>query len=156
MNAGQFKKGMTPWNKGTKGLMPKPANGFKKGQKCWKTRPIGSERKTRDGIEVKTENGWIPRARLVLGGLPPGHIAFHIDGDPCNDAPDNLIAVPRAVAVTLNRWGYKHQPPALRRAIIARALLRQKINAKRPAHPKHLPQPEPLPKTPAKAHAHAA
>ena len=70
MNAGQFKKGMTPWNKGTKGLMPKPANGFKKGQKCWKTRPIGSERKTRDGIEVKTENGWIPRAHRLKQTAP--------------------------------------------------------------------------------------
>ena len=87
MNAGQFKKGQIPWNKGSKGIMPKPINGFQKGNKCWKERPVGSERKTRDGIEVKTENGWIPRGRLVLGTFPIGYVVLHIDGDRYNDAP---------------------------------------------------------------------
>ncbi len=127
MNAVQCKKEQIPWNKGSKGLLRTHVKGFQKGNKRWKGGLVGSERKTRDGIDVKRGNGWVPRGRLVLGSVPVGHIVLHIDGDRCNDSPDNLIAVPRAVAVTLNRWGYKHQPPSLRRAFIARAMLNHRI-----------------------------
>lgn len=109
-----FKKGHTPWNKGLKGYCPSPHTLFKKGHGCWwKAKPIGTERKIDDGIQVKVtmESGprnkvWRYRSTLVWekenGPIPKGNIVLHINGDKYDDRIENLILMTRAELALLN------------------------------------------------------
>ena len=91
----QFKKGATPWNKGTKGLVGVQegcrATQFQKGRPPQEARnylPIGSLRMTKDGwLERKVTDDhpvparrWVAEHRLVWerenGLIPPGHIVI--------------------------------------------------------------------------------
>lgn len=98
MQATQFKKGLTPWNKGKKGLTGVQENcrrtQFKKGrppQEARNYQPIGSLRVTRDGLlERKVTDDhpvparrWVAVHRLVWeaanGPVPEGHIVVFKD-----------------------------------------------------------------------------
>jgi len=91
----QFKKGVAPWNKGTKGLVgvQEGCRGtqFQKGrspQEAHNYLPIGSLRMTKDGwLERKVNDDhptparrWVAEHRLVWeranGSIPPGHIVI--------------------------------------------------------------------------------
>ena len=98
MQATQFKKGLTPWNKGIKGSTGTQeacrATQFKKGRPPQESRnylPIGSLRLTKDGwLERKVTDDhpvparrWVAEHRLVWeranGPIPPGHIVIFKD-----------------------------------------------------------------------------
>ena len=103
--------GLAPWNKGKKGWQ---AGGrahltkFKKGQRGPRQRPVGSERRERDGVMVKVAepNVWMPKARVVwerhFGPIPDGALVRMRDGNPENCAPKNLRLTTRGEHVLLN------------------------------------------------------
>lgn len=114
---GQFKKGNVPYNKGkhipTVGRMGETQ--FKKGNLPHNTKPVGTERITRDGyIEVKikmrpNKNGdnWKPKHRIVweeaYGPIPKGHKLLFLDGNRQNCCIDNLRIVTDEEELAFNR-----------------------------------------------------
>ena len=112
---GQFPKGLTPWNKGMKGLSfpGMEATQFKPGNVPHNWVPIGSERITKDGyIQVKIQDGkkqknWRGKHILIWeaanGPLPEGHAIIFGDGNKRNFDLDNLILVSRAQLALLNK-----------------------------------------------------
>src|SRR3990167_2235174 len=115
----RWPKGHKPWNAGRKGWQ---AGGraeltkFKKGHKGARTRRAGSERMTRDGIEVKVAhpNVWVSKARVVWekhrGPIPEGAIVRLMDGNWWNCKPDNLLLITRAEHARLNYRPRKPKP----------------------------------------------
>ena len=95
MDAHQFKKGQTAWNKGTKGIMN---NGeqtrFKKGQQPHNVKPIGYISKSKSFLTIKTENGFKQLHRWIweqhYGEVPAKKFVTFKDGNKRNFAIDNL------------------------------------------------------------------
>jgi hypothetical protein len=134
---GCFKKGVQVWNKGLKGFTaPGCEKGwFKKGTIPPRTRPILSERVTKDGyIEVKTDNlkRWQLKHHLVwrehAGAIPKSHVILFKDGNRQNCAFENLEMLPRALQVVLVKSGYYNEPEELKPVIRAQTELQMKIN----------------------------
>lgn len=96
MVASRFKKGLTPWNKGTKGVVVVQeacrATQFKPGIMPHNTQPVGSYRVNKDGyMQQKVSNAkgpsrarWRSVAELVWcaanGPMPAGHIVVFKPG----------------------------------------------------------------------------
>jgi hypothetical protein len=105
----RFQKGHATWNAG-KPWSPSGsrATWFKRGQRGARQRPIGSERNTRDGIEVKVaEPGtWVAKARVIWerrnGPIPNGSIIRLLDGSKDNFSAGNLLCITRAKNMRLN------------------------------------------------------
>ena len=107
---GEFKKGLVPWNKDTKGVMKVNSGSFAKGQIPINKLPIGSEvtRTTKkDGVRVwvkVVDNGnikdWKLRAVAVWentnGPVLPGYVIHHKDRNKCDDRLSNLEMLTRA------------------------------------------------------------
>lgn len=133
--SGQFKKGNKSWNEGTKGVMKANATTFKKGQSPHNEKPLGTERKTKDGIiEVKVKmtgkscERWQSKHSLLWEQrtgqkVPAGHVVMFADGNRSNYDQSNLRLVSRRVNVTHNSRGYSHQPAEIRPALLAVAQL---------------------------------
>ncbi len=113
-NRTSFKKGYTPWNKGLKGLHFSPATEFKKGHISVSTCRIGTIRlrtNKRDGqlqmIKVSKQK-WTSLANRVwmthYGAVKKSDIVIHLNGNALDDRVENLMAIPREVSITLNRW----------------------------------------------------
>jgi len=109
--AGQFQQGHQPWNAGTQGLTTANSGSFRPGQESKRKCAIGAVRmrlRLREGrarawvkiAEGGNSHDWRLRAAVVWeaahGPMPDGWIVHHIDGDPLNDAIENLEAVSRA------------------------------------------------------------
>lgn len=104
---GRFKKGQEPWNKGLKGIHLSPETQWKKGCESNRKLPLGSvtvrhrrrEKHPRAWVKVAEPNVWVPRARHVYealhGPVPRGSVIHHIDRNPLNDDPENLVAMTR-------------------------------------------------------------
>lgn len=97
------------WNKGMH-YSPKGAEAtrFKKGQRGPRQRPVGSERITRDGVQVKVAEPdvWMPKGRAVweraFGPIPAGAVVRLVDGNQHNCAPENLRLLTRGEHIRLN------------------------------------------------------
>ncbi|MES1045312.1 HNH endonuclease [Heyndrickxia oleronia] len=110
-----FKKGHTPFNKGMKGLTTGGiATQFKKGQKSFNYKPIGSERIDDEGyilIKVSDDGPWHKRWRpkhKVLweekyGPVPKGHCLIFLDSDKQNISLENLQLITRGQLARLNQ-----------------------------------------------------
>ena len=114
----RFRKGHKTWNKGK---LYRPGGRaietqFRKGHRGARTKPIGSERETRDGVEIKVAEPrkWIAKARYVWeqhhGPVPAGMIVRLKDGDRYNFALGNLILVTRAENARMNYRPRKSKP----------------------------------------------
>lgn len=108
----QFKKGMTPWNKGKKGTGGYEPTQFQKGHVPKNYRPIGSERVNVDGyVEVKVADPKTWRMKHVIiweaahGPVPKGHVVIFADGNQQNLALDNLLLISRRELVVMNKRG---------------------------------------------------
>jgi len=116
-NKTSFKKGFVPWNKGVKGLRMSPGTEFKKGHQNTRKMEIGTitQRKCKNRNRrnfIKTDEGWIELAKhiwtTIHGQIIKGDIIHHINGDPTDDRPENLIAMPRSDHPTFHsRWGLR-------------------------------------------------
>jgi HNH endonuclease len=103
----RFVRGMTPWNKGLRGIHLSPGSEYRKGRRSEKWLPVGTVTmrrhkydKPRMWLKVAEPNVWKLRAVVVWerkhGRLPRGHIVHHKDHDTLNDSPRNLEALTRA------------------------------------------------------------
>lgn len=111
---GQFKIGLTPWNKGLKGIHNSPSTEFKPGQESIKKLPVGSVRiwkckgeHLRAFVKVGEPSLWKLRCLVVweehYGSLPKGLVIHHIDKDVLNDDVTNLSALSRAAHLLVHR-----------------------------------------------------
>lgn len=111
MNKGCFKKGSTPWNKDLKGIHLSPNSEFKKGQRVGEavnTWRGGIQIMNKDCIHLNDGVGKrIRRPKKVLQDagikLIKGWVIYHIDKQKHNDEFNNLIQVPRAILIKLNK-----------------------------------------------------
>lgn len=126
ISTGSFKKGHVPWNAGLKGVNGSSSTTFKKGNPGPNTRPVGSERITKDGywiVKVAEPRQWDTKHRLVWesvhGPIPKGSLVLFLSDDKLNVNIENLQMVTRGELAVLNRYeGYGKQTPEVRRALI--------------------------------------
>lgn len=132
-----LKKGVQVWNKGLKGVYAAGCEKgwFKKGLTPPKTRPVFSQRLTKDGyIEIKIDGfrKWQHKQRVVWrehnGAIPRSHIICFKDGNKQNCAIENLEIMSRGLHVVLMKKGYYNEPEELKPAIRAQIELQMKLN----------------------------
>jgi hypothetical protein len=151
MRASQFKPGLVPWNKGTKGAMG-PMEGckatwFKSGRPASEARnyqPVGSTRVSEDGyLQRKVTDDpalapvrrWVAVHRLVWeaanGPIPPGHAVAFKPGRKTTDIDaitvDALELVSRGELMRRNSR-HTQYPPEVNRLIQLRGALTRQIN----------------------------
>lgn len=137
----QFAKGMTPWNKGLKGVNGVSPTRFKKGNTPPQWRAVGSERITKDGVLVRkiSDTGvktadW--RAVHVLvweehnGPVPDGMIVVFKDRNQEHRTIENLECITRAENMRRNSH-YNRYPPEIAKLIQLRGALNRQINARK-------------------------
>ncbi|KJS85134.1 MAG: phage protein [Peptococcaceae bacterium BICA1-8] len=137
----QFRKGMTPWNKGKKGTGGWEPTQFKKGNKPANWVPIGTERVNTDGyVDIKIQDGkfqknWRPKHLLIWeehnGPVPKGHVVIFGDGNRRNFEPDNLLLVSRKQLVRLNQYKLIQNDAELTRTGIIMADIYSKIGERK-------------------------
>ena len=109
-----FKAGMTPWNKGMKGIHLSPATEFKKGMRSRNKLPVGSETiridkngRKRTYVKTRDPNTWKLRCVKVwedcVGPIPTGLFLHHCDHDTTNDALENLCLTTRNAHIGKHR-----------------------------------------------------
>lgn len=109
----QFRKGMTPWNKGKKGVAcGGEETQFEKGHKPWNYKPVGTERINGDGyIDVKIADPRTWKGKHIIiweeanGPVPEGHVVIFADRDKLNVVLDNLLLVSRKELAVMNKRG---------------------------------------------------
>lgn len=84
---------------------------FKKGNIPKNYRPVGSERKTKDGyieIKVKDPNKWRLKHNVIwekhYGKITKGNIVMFLDGDKLNTDISNLKLIKRSELLIMNRY----------------------------------------------------
>lgn len=108
----RFRKGMTPWNKGVKGLdLGGKETRFKAGHVSHQ-RPIGAERVDDGYVYRKVANTGIKKVDWVMvhvqlweqhnGPVPNGHIVVFRDGNKARIEIDNLECITRAELMRRN------------------------------------------------------
>lgn len=110
-NAGRFKKGLTPWNKGTKGLTTANSTSFKKGNEPHNLRPIGSERVNPCSgfilIKVAEPDVFIPKHHYLWKEagreIPAGHLLVFKDTNKMNCTLENLMLIKRSEFARYNQ-----------------------------------------------------
>lgn len=122
-NSGTFQSGLTPWNKGTVGVMQPNSGSFQTGRESETKQPVGSvtirkDKQGRDRAWVKVADNsdpydWKPRAVVVWeklnGPIPDGMIVHHKDRDTMNDIPNNLELMDRAGHLMEHRPEYEER-----------------------------------------------
>ena len=109
-----FQKGGRAWNKGMKGLVHLGgATKFTKGHTPHNHRPVGSERKNKDGyteVKIAEPNVWQLKHVYLWtqknGSPPKGHVVVFADGNRENYDTDNLLLLSRAQLAVMNKRGY--------------------------------------------------
>jgi hypothetical protein len=147
-NAGMFKPGLQPWNKGVKGATGTQeacrATQFKPGIRPHTWVPVGSHRICEGQLQRKVNDDpgpnhvrWKPVARLVWeaahGPVPDGHAVVFRPGRQTTD----LALITLDAVECLNRVQLMHRnsfhtqyPPALRGLVQLRGVLSRQINRK--------------------------
>jgi len=107
---GRFKSGHVPANKGKKGMGGWEPTQFKKGNRPWNYKPVGTERVNGDGyvdIKVADPNKWKGKHILLWeaanGPVPKGHVVIFADSNKRNFDLNNLLLVSRKELAVLNK-----------------------------------------------------
>lgn len=141
--ATQFRKGQTPWNKGShytaggRSAETRFKPGERRGVAVKLYKPIGSERISKDGYLERKINDGMPlqkrwRAVHILdweavnGPLPAGHAIAFKDGNKNNRALDNLECITRAELMRRNT--YHQYPKEIARVVQLRGAITRQIN----------------------------
>jgi hypothetical protein len=104
-NTTQFRKGQTPWNKDTKGLVKANSTSFKKGDPPAHVLPEFSisYKENKDGHKykvIKIGTQWVRLHRYnweqLYGPIPKGYVIIFKDGDSLNCDPENLECITKA------------------------------------------------------------
>lgn len=108
----QFRKGMTPWNKGKKGISGYEPTQFKKDHKPTNYKPVGTERTNTDGyVEIKIADPGKWKSKHIIiweetnGPVPKGHVVIFADGNHQNVTLDNLLLISRRELAVMNKRG---------------------------------------------------
>lgn len=119
--ATEFKKGNVPWNTGLKrkGMRYAYHNSsctkFKRGSQPANWKPVGTVVIRIDTrgmkvpwIKVEEPNKWEYLARYVWKKsrgkeILPGFVIYHLDANHLNNEPENLVHIPRALAIAYQR-----------------------------------------------------
>lgn len=136
-NAGSFKKGHKPWNKGLKHMRLSEATQFHKGNLPPNTKHDGyisvrnhTVRKYRYKYIRLSKSVWVPYHtylyKSVYGEVPRGSIVVFRDGDTMNCEIDNLELISLAENLKRNRKGYKYLPLNSDKYIASRLSFRDK------------------------------
>jgi hypothetical protein len=136
----RFQKGVSPWNKGTKGLIPASSTSFKPGSKPFNYMPVGSMRFSKEGyLQCKVyDTGYPPHDWVAVhlmcweayhGPLPPKHRVCFKDGNKQNIAIENLELLTAADLMRRNTL-HNRYPKEVTLAIQLVGALKRKINAK--------------------------
>ena len=146
----QFKKGLTPWNKGKKGISypGMKATQFKKGCKPANWMPIGSERINADGyVDIKIQDGlkqknWRGKHILIWEeyhgrSVPKGYAVIFGDKNNRNFDPNNLLLISRAQLVRMNQMNLIQNDADLTRIGIVAADISNKIGERKRKEKKH-------------------
>lgn len=136
---GHYEAGLVPHNKGTKGLMKPNKTSFKKGQKAFNHKPVGTERVNVEGyLEIKTAepSTWSLKQRHVWqlkhGPIPKGHNIRFRDGDKLNCDIDNLLLVSDSENILLNHLDFNNAPVEVKDTLHLVAKIKAKtINIKK-------------------------
>ncbi len=139
---GQFDKGSTPWNTGTKGLVKPNSGQFKKGHTGTRIKPLGSERiNLQDNMvlikvaeanpHTRAPNRWkyknVHLWEQVNGPVPDGHVIRFKDGDNRNFDIDNLVCITKRLSLRLNQVGYYDVPAELKEVVMTTATLEVEV-----------------------------
>lgn len=145
---GQFEKGGKPWNAGTRGqgLTGRNRGSFKPGNVPPNRNPMWDERIGKDGIiemkvpercpytgfptRYKAKHVWI--WEQANGPVPSDHVVAFRDSDRTNICLENLMLVPRAELLEMNRMRYREAHPAVKPSIRALVKLKSKIKERQP------------------------
>lgn len=107
---GRFKEGNIPFNKGTKGICKANSGSFKKGQKAYNHREVGSERINIYGyteIKVAEPNKWKLKHKFIwekeYGEIPKGYVILFADRNKRNCNIENLILISNKQLLIMNR-----------------------------------------------------
>ena len=106
---GYFEKGIIPWNKGTKGVCKANKTTFKKGNKSWNYKPVGSERINSEGytdVKIADPNKWKLKHHILwekeVGSIPEGYVLVFADRNKQNIKIENLLLVNKKQILTMN------------------------------------------------------
>ena len=61
---------------------------------------------------LKTKEGWAPVKNILLG-FHPGQVLAHLDGNPNNCTPENLIVINRSIFVKMAKNGFWSENPEI-------------------------------------------
>lgn len=114
LSDGRFKRGDTPINKGTKGLMKSNKTSFKRGNTPHNARKVGSIVKVKDKngflymrIKIAEPNEWQMLHAYIWehkhGKIPKGYCVVFKDKNTLNMSLDNLMLVSRNELLSLNK-----------------------------------------------------
>lgn len=130
---GQFKKGMTPHNKGkklsdsTKAKLAKTM--FKSGNRPHNTLPVGAESEDKDGyvwVKIAEPSEWKLKHHIAYGEpVPTGHKVIFLDGNKYNFERGNLQLVSNAEL--MNRNTMHRYPPELVRLLKTLNKLKKRV-----------------------------
>jgi len=138
-NAGCFKPGLVPWNKGTRYIAGgrSAETRFQPGDKPHTWNPVGHERVSKEGYLLRkvtdtgvTRRDYRPVHHLVWQEagreIPPGHALVFRDGDKRNFALGNLELVTRADLMRRN--SYHNYGPEIAATVQLRGAIMRQIN----------------------------
>ena len=129
----RFKPGMVN-QRNPKGLRMSQATEFKKGNRPWNYKPVGSERVNTDGyvdVKIADPNKWRQKHHLIWeeahGPIPKGHMLIFGDGNRLNVTLDNLILITLAQNARLNGYKLRQDNAELTRTAVLLAELKGEV-----------------------------